>query len=351
MLASRVVAKRAERLCGVKLAAGCPLREGVALSSNRFSSTPAYTTSLLPSNRSSLLPNSPALLSFLSTFPNSTAIRDPHAFQRQCFQPSQPFLNQQSIRWKSSVSAPTSAASSGKSSNSNRSSVEVVQTSTTEELDLKRSSDTSSTAQKEEERIDEDTKRTFRERYDDNRQQWRERASKIRTNARGHYDEFTEHPGQSARAGAKSVKAMFQQYGPVFVVTYGSLYLTTLGCLFMGVQSGVLDPASVFGFLGQADETKDTVQLVVDFMQHHSITQPYAHVVESNPTYANLAVAWIATKFTEPVRLAVALPITPKIARYLGYAPKTAVEKVATLEPTDTAGTNEKPGAKKPRPS
>ena len=68
--------------------------------------------------------------------------------------------------------------------------------------------------------------------------------------------------------------------------------MSTLGGLFLGVQSGILDPVVLFGWFGHADagETKNTVQLVVDFMNDHTLTQPYAELVERNPAMANLAV-------------------------------------------------------------
>jgi hypothetical protein len=159
------------------------------------------------------------------------------------------------------------------------------------------------------------------------RDRFHARASGMRDNAVGHYTEFREHPGESARQGAKTMGEMFRMYGPVFVGTYATVYVSTLGALYVGVQTGALDPVALFGWLGQdTGECHNTVDLVVDFMQKHTFTEPYAPSVEKHPHLANLAVAWIATKFTEPIRLAVALPLTPRIARYFGYGPKDPVE-------------------------
>ena len=79
--------------------------------------------------------------------------------------------------------------------------------------------------------------------------------------------------------------------------------------------------------LGHADddtsgETINTVKLVIDFMEQYEFTSKYVHIVEKRPEVANLAVAWIAVKFTEPLRLATSLAITPRIARYFGIQPK-----------------------------
>jgi hypothetical protein len=171
-----------------------------------------------------------------------------------------------------------------------------------------------------EEHLEQAQQRSMRERLKD-------RASGMRDGAREQYAEFREHPGKSARKGAKTMGEMFRMYGPVFVGTYMTVYVSTLGALYAGVQSGVLDPVALFGWLGQdTGECHNTVDLVVDFMQKHTITEPYAPSVEKHPYLANLAVAWIATKFTEPIRLAVALPLTPRVARYFGYGPKDPVD-------------------------
>ena len=175
--------------------------------------------------------------------------------------------------------------------------------------------------------LDPTIREKLRARYDAKREELRCRAEDARDSARTHMQEFREHPGQSARDGAKTMGGMIRKYGPVFVGTYATVYFSTLALLFAGVESGVLDPIVLFSWLGQGGGAEgagaeSTVQLVVDFMESHSFTQPYAHVIEKNPSVANLAVAWIAVKFTEPIRLGVSLTATPRVARYLGYNAK-----------------------------
>lgn len=159
------------------------------------------------------------------------------------------------------------------------------------------------------------------------------RAGNLREAARHQITEFREHPGQSARDGAKSFGGMVRKYGPVFVGTYATVYFSTLGLLFLGVESGVLDPVQLFTWFGAENGAeKSTVQLVVDFLKHHTVTEPYANFVEKNPSMANLAVAWISIKFTEPVRLPLALTLTPHVARYIGWSKKTDDEEEENLE-------------------
>lgn len=158
------------------------------------------------------------------------------------------------------------------------------------------------------------------------RERMRLRLQDSRTAAAAEWQEFKAHPAQTAKEGAKSVSGMLRKYGPVFVGTYGAVYFTTLGLLFCGVQSGLLDPLVLFSWLGgtpdESAAAKSTVHLVVEWMEQHTITKPYAGLVERHPAGANLAVAWIAVKFTEPIRLAVALTLTPRVARYLGFRQK-----------------------------
>ena len=136
-------------------------------------------------------------------------------------------------------------------------------------------------------------------------------------------DERRIKGAKAARKGAKSFSNMVQQYGPVFIGTYFSVYFTTLGSLFLGVESGVLDPAYIMSLVAEEGETtKSTVSIVSEFLEHYSWTAPYASKVQENPQMANLAVAWIATKFTEPLRLAFTGAITPRLARKFGYVVK-----------------------------
>lgn len=50
----------------------------------------------------------------------------------------------------------------------------------------------------------------------------------------------------------------------------------------------------------------------------------YLEVEHVNSKTGTFLLAWIATKFTEPLRLAVTLAITPRVARFFGRAPPKA---------------------------
>jgi Protein of unknown function (DUF1279) len=165
----------------------------------------------------------------------------------------------------------------------------------------------------------------FRESVDDRREALRTRATHYRDSAASKIREFRENPQQTARDGAKSFTTMMRTYGPVFIGTYLCVYVTTLSGCYLGVASGALDPVSLFSTLGIASAdaaTSSTVDLVYNFLDHHEITKAYAHYVQDYPQLANFGVAWISVKFTEPIRLPIAISITPQVARYIGYRPK-----------------------------
>ena len=162
---------------------------------------------------------------------------------------------------------------------------------------------------------------TFRERMEAQRDRGREAASK----------------------GAHSLQEMVRKYGTVFIGTYFTVYFSTLALLFTGIESGVLDPVYVMSWVSEETDAKSTVQVVTEFMDHYAWTRPYVPIVENNPEVANLGVAWIAVKFTEPIRFGVTVAIVPRLARYLGYAPpKDAPESESTTSETSNTDHAEK---------
>eukprot|EP00548_Thalassiothrix_antarctica_P004107 CAMPEP_0194145662 /NCGR_PEP_ID=MMETSP0152-20130528/18208_1 /TAXON_ID=1049557 /ORGANISM="Thalassiothrix antarctica, Strain L6-D1" /LENGTH=228 /DNA_ID=CAMNT_0038845955 /DNA_START=234 /DNA_END=920 /DNA_ORIENTATION=+ len=133
-----------------------------------------------------------------------------------------------------------------------------------------------------------------------------------------------------AKRGAKSSYERLKQYGPVFAGTYATVYIMTLGGLYGGVDTGFIDPATIMSHLNTAstsvegeivEESLTTAQVIIDYLHHYAWTQPVVPFLEKNPHLANLAVAWVATKFTEPLRLLVCFAVVPKLADYLGFVP------------------------------
>jgi hypothetical protein len=150
------------------------------------------------------------------------------------------------------------------------------------------------------------------------------------------------------RTAVTGMKDLMKKYGWTFVGTYGAVYIMTLGTLFVGINWGWMDPPSLTlgdwgggsdiileGIGVPADEAVAikqreeangeegfTQKWIIEKMQSHEWTKKYADKLASHPSWINLGVAWLVTKFTEPLRLGVAVVITPRVAEFFGNAPK-----------------------------
>jgi len=116
-----------------------------------------------------------------------------------------------------------------------------------------------------------------------------------------------------ANAPRNKLQQLWHDYGFVGIGTYLGVYVCTLGTMYLAISSGVLGGDVVLWFvdkLGMAD--------------HFS--------TDISPKSSSFLLAWVATKLTEPPRLAVAVILTPYIARMLGRAPpKQAVAHIAKV--------------------
>jgi len=120
------------------------------------------------------------------------------------------------------------------------------------------------------------------------------------------------------------VKALWKNYGVVAIGTYFGIYVSVLSSLFFSLDYDVFN-ASTFGF----DPVK-TVQKVCDLVETYTGSAFLPGYIRDHPKVGTFAVAWVMTKFTEPVRLAVTLTIVPTISRFLGYAPPKTPKNIDT---------------------
>lgn len=67
-------------------------------------------------------------------------------------------------------------------------------------------------------------------------------------------------------------------------------------------------------------EFESTVDYIVHLMEGYSWLEGSGLVdyVRGNPKVGNLALAFIATKVTEPVRIGLCLSVVPRVSRWLG---------------------------------
>jgi len=99
------------------------------------------------------------------------------------------------------------------------------------------------------------------------------------------------------------LRMFIRQYGAVGVGVYGGVYVSTLGLLYGVISSGVFSAG-------------DAISLIKG-----TGLDAYVDMSQVRPKTGDLAVAWVLTKFTEPLRLGLSVSITPAIARYVGMAP------------------------------
>ena len=166
-----------------------------------------------------------------------------------------------------------------------------------------------------------------------------------------HTDQEDKKPQLTTKEKAKQ---FIKKYGFVFIGTYASIYFTTLLSIFGLLEGGFLDPdlmgqvfkvskdlacetADVIGPTGSGismdeaatayatelstvmiEEKRSLVEIVTGYLQKYEWSAKYAEKLEQNPHLANFAVAWFLVKFTEPVRLATAFVVVPKVAKAIG---------------------------------
>uniref|UniRef100_H3GLJ1 DUF1279 domain-containing protein n=1 Tax=Phytophthora ramorum TaxID=164328 RepID=H3GLJ1_PHYRM len=122
------------------------------------------------------------------------------------------------------------------------------------------------------------------------------------------------------------LKDLWRKYGVVAIGTYLTMYGAVLGSVYLAIDQGWVrtNKRTSSKGEGQSDETFNlvtTTNKFVRFAEDLGIAQ-YLEVERVNSKTGTFLLAWIATKFTEPVRLALTIAVTPRIARFLGRAPK-----------------------------
>jgi hypothetical protein len=138
---------------------------------------------------------------------------------------------------------------------------------------------------------------------------------------------------KSKPAEKATFRSMVRQYGPLFITTYLTVYVSTVFGFYLGIASGTLDPAYLLSFITSSAENADpdaavnSVEVIKEMLNKYSWTQPAVPFVEKHPWAANLGVAWVVTKPTEPIRFGLTVGLTPLLARALGHNNVKTAEK------------------------
>ena len=110
----------------------------------------------------------------------------------------------------------------------------------------------------------------------------------------------------------QNFKELLKKYGYTAVGTYLSIYILTLGSIFGSLQYDIFN-AATFGL-----DPLELINKVCGLIENNTGNQSIPNYIRSNPTVGTFAVAWIMTKFTEPLRLGFTILIVPKVAKIVG---------------------------------
>mmetsp|Transcript_3823 Transcript_3823/g.3432 ORF Transcript_3823/g.3432 Transcript_3823/m.3432 type:complete len:222 (-) Transcript_3823:64-729(-) len=110
-------------------------------------------------------------------------------------------------------------------------------------------------------------------------------------------------------------KYMWKKYGVVAIGTYFGLYVTTLGSIFLSLDYDLFNSAS-FGL-----DPNTAIKKVCDLFLIVTGSSSLPDFIHNNPKVGTFAIAWVMTKFTEPIRLGLTLAVLPTVAKLLGREP------------------------------
>ena len=135
---------------------------------------------------------------------------------------------------------------------------------------------------------------------------------------RGTREERVERARAMAHRGRNKLAELWRRYGFIAVGTYFTIYVTTLGGAFAVFHTGLIPPEEIIG------DPKVAIEKLTRFIRSNDsllFAEPYLHFLHDTPAATNLALGWIATKLTEPLRALVTVAITPRLARLAGRVP------------------------------
>jgi Protein of unknown function (DUF1279) len=125
-----------------------------------------------------------------------------------------------------------------------------------------------------------------------------------------------------------SLTGLCKEYGPLVWNTYWGVYFGTLGGLFVGVQSGVLNPLRLLNTT--STNTQTVSEYAGSFLQRHARVARYAPFVQRHPMAANFLVAWLIAEALEPIRIATTGVLVPSIARRRNHEKTVAQKSVSS---------------------
>ena len=107
------------------------------------------------------------------------------------------------------------------------------------------------------------------------------------------------------------IKGLIKKYGYLSVGTYLSIYIMTLGAIYASLEFDVFN-AATFGL-----DPASMIKKVCDLVEGTTGNAELPAYIKTHPSAGIFAIAWVMTKFTEPVRLGVTIYAVPKLSRFL----------------------------------
>jgi len=130
----------------------------------------------------------------------------------------------------------------------------------------------------------------------------------------GYFTPSLENYDSIQQTRTSPMKDLIRQHGPLVWKTYWGVYFGTLGAVFLGTQSGLLDPVR-FLHRKEASSAISTMNLVTNFFQSHTWLSPYSAWIQSSPWLANFIVAWLVAEACEPLRIGITSVLVPILSK------------------------------------
>jgi len=128
------------------------------------------------------------------------------------------------------------------------------------------------------------------------------------------------------------LKSLWKSYGIITVGTYLGVYVVTLGSVFVALDFDIFN-AATFGL-----DPAFAIEKFCDLFETVTGNTFLPGYIRDHPKVGTFAIAWVMTKFTEPLRLGFTVATVPTIARFFGRRKEAAVAaEAATTKVEKTA--------------
>ena len=131
--------------------------------------------------------------------------------------------------------------------------------------------------------------------------------------------EDTAIPIETGETGLKAqFKNMWKKYGYMGIGFYLTVYISVLSSIYVSLDLDLLN-AAAFGV-----DPQSAVKKVCNLVEKVTGNGFLPGYINEHPKVGTFAIAWVMTKFTEPLRLGFTIAALPTMARIFGRGGSTA---------------------------